>query len=1300
MPRSSRNSGRIDLKRSLRRHCSALAAGALLVTGIGLTSAYGAVSPPAGDVPRPTDSDYQVLVSEMSNGGPAGDRDDFFELQNFGDEPVDISEWNLYHCSSKGNRFKEAAVVVEDGTVLEPGEIYTAASQEALTGSEVDARYETSASNAGFGVYVEDENRNRIDSMAVHPNQPWQTTSDCSDGANLPNTLNYITGESWQRVSATGEAAADWVKAPRTPTATNATETVPSFSHRGEIYINEIASGSSHHAGDDFIELRNYGDEPVDISGWQLYKCSTTGIILEDYLQTTIADGTVLAPGEMFTAGHRLRFSGGFGDEEGQAQAELASVYASTGTFGGALADENGDFVDGVFASSTNTDGACQIGETKLAHQTDLGADESFQRVATSGDLDQDWVIAPRTANGANAAAEDSIAAEAREDRGREGVRVSELATDPAELPDGVVQQNYFELGNYSTETVDLSNWTVRTCEAEGPRSLDVLLTVAEGTTLAPGEVFLAALAGTDAAEGAQAGYDAPLSLVGTGLWIEDSDGALVDNVSMLSRNAGDSVNDPYSPCTQGRSLTTYLPDRVAGQTYLRSQFTGSNYADFVAATGTPGSIDEVDPIDPAVPPAGATDPVSVPTSHRSDTPEGESTRGDEGDRLTATVQDQDGDTLDVTVRGGRSIPVADLLTQAYTGVSEQAPLDGPVGDDEEEITGENPDGAEVVDSGYGYPYQRFVLETGTAQTTLAAGDEIVWSGSTSGRNELQLYLWDPAAAAWRLADAAVPSEQGVVTLTAGLQAGDLEAEELSVLVQNGPRTEPTLTETFEEFQDPGEFDFSLVHMTDSQYLVESYPAAYTAMMSWTLANREARQIEFTVNTGDIIQNYQRAEHNTDRAVDEFVMGSRIHSLLDDAGMPNSVLPGNHDNKNGRDSDLYNEYFGPDRYADQPWYLGSREPDRTDANVTTFQSDGAEFVVISLAYGYSQADLDWAQEVIDAHPDSNVIIAAHEHVMPASRATDPPIEARRADFDAGRWLSRGDVLWDTIIAPNPNVAMVLSGHRNGVGTIVTEDAGGIPGHTVVEMVADYQQFHTERGARDTALLRLLQVDLNGEAMAVNTYSPTEDVHHGQHFDYPSPVTDVADGPEVRSNERSWNLIADGVQGRYVGEDDEFLVPMRWQYEKSVHTSSLGVAAEPTQLGATQIEGSGTFESLWPQTQAAPQASERIWWVSATDPSGRTVTSIPLLIDASDDGQNPTEPPTENPTEDPTGTPPPDGSENGSSTPGAQEGPEAGADGGWLPSTGAGVLGLAVLALLALGLGATGVARRHRARVRR
>ncbi|MFB2351318.1 hypothetical protein, partial [Priestia megaterium] len=88
---------------------------------------------------------------------------------------------------------------------------------------------------------------------------------------------------------------------------------------------------------------------------------------------------------------------------------------------------------------------------------------------------------------------------------------------------------------------------------------------------------------------------------------------------------------------------------------------------------------------------------------------------------------------------------------------------------------------------------------------------------------------------------------------------------------------------------------------------------------------------------------------------------------------------------------------------------------------------------------------------VEAHPDFNVIVSTHEHVTP--KTLDGP--AHRSG--ASRWVSRGEELWDRVIAPNRNVVLVLSGHFHGIGALVTEDAGGLPGHDVVELLADYQE---------------------------------------------------------------------------------------------------------------------------------------------------------------------------------------------------------------------------------------------------
>ena len=113
----------------------------------------------------------------------------------------------------------------------------------------------------------------------------------------------------------------------------------------------------------------------------------------------------------------------------------------------------------------------------------------------------------------------------------------------------------------------------------------------------------------------------------------------------------------------------------------------------------------------------------------------------------------------------------------------------------------------------------------------------------------------------------------------------------------------------------------------------------------------------------------------------------------------------------------------------------------------------------------------------------------------------------RADRSNGsRWVSRGSQVWERVVAPNRNVVAVLSGHFHGLGKIVTEDAGGLPGHTVVELLADYQEFRSHTGERAKGFQRLLQFDLAGgsisvDTISVDTISSNLDAHASHPYDY-------------------------------------------------------------------------------------------------------------------------------------------------------------------------------------------------------
>jgi len=133
--------------------------------------------------------------------------------------------------------------------------------------------------------------------------------------------------------------------------------------------------------------------------------------------------------------------------------------------------------------------------------------------------------------------------------------------------------------------------------------------------------------------------------------------------------------------------------------------------------------------------------------------------------------------------------------------------------------------------------------------------------------------------------------------------------------------------------------------------------------------------------------------------------------------------------------------------------------------------------------------------------------------------------------------------------------VVLSGHFHGIGKIVTENAGGIEGHDVVELLADYQEFRTHTGERATGFQRLLQIDLASSTIAVDTFSVRLEASASHTYDYRQFRPENGQSNTL-ANGRPWRIVEAGVQNRYTAADDEFAASAGFQYAKRVATSAI------------------------------------------------------------------------------------------------------------------------------------------------
>ena len=240
--------------------------------------------------------------------------------------------------------------------------------------------------------------------------------------------------------------------------------------------------------------------------------------------------------------------------------------------------------------------------------------------------------------------------------------------------------------------------------------------------------------------------------------------------------------------------------------------------------------------------------------------------------------------------------------------------------------------------------------------------------------------------------------------------------------------------------------EFSVVLLPDTQYYTskqnDDTNNTYYEQMRWIIANQDAHNIEFVIHLGDITNNNTTAQ---------WTIADAAHTMLDDADVPYSMAPGNHDylssGQFSRDDTRYGDYFGPARFADRSWYGGSMAGENLN-NYTFFEVGPYRFMIVSLEYAPRKEALCWADELIAAHPEDRVIVATHCYLThDGAFGTNCP----NSTYDVPG--ADGATVWSELVSRHSNIFLVVSGH---VGDSEYVPATGNTGNTVHQMLVDYQ----------------------------------------------------------------------------------------------------------------------------------------------------------------------------------------------------------------------------------------------------
>ncbi|NOU69827.1 DUF2341 domain-containing protein [Paenibacillus sp. LMG 31461] len=382
------------------------------------------------------------------------------------------------------------------------------------------------------------------------------------------------------------------------------------------------------------------------------------------------------------------------------------------------------------------------------------------------------------------------------------------------------------------------------------------------------------------------------------------------------------------------------------------------------------------------------------------------------------------------------------------------------------------------------YPYQRFDM---TVEGDLSQIDEleVTWQGHS--KQQVMIYAWDFIASKWKQVAMKVGNANNSdFELTAILNTATMVDANKKVKLYVAATQQNTMLPGQKPERD--QYDFSFAWMTDTQMEAQDFPDVYDKMTQWVADNKDSKNIQYVVHTGDIV--------NVATSEPQWVNADRSMKILDDANVRYGVLAGNHDVNspytNTSSSQLYYKYFGEDRFKNKPYYGGT---DRNNKNhYDLISAGGMDFIIVYMSWGVDQASIDWANDVLSRYKDRKAIVTTHSYLL----------------YDTGNYDTQdfgGQKIMEKVIAPNSNVFMVLCGHRQAAFYNVKR----IDGKVVYELLHDYQD--TSLGG--AAYLRMLYFDVKKQLVYMVPYSTITNDNYGffqeQYETYTLPLnTDVGD----------------------------------------------------------------------------------------------------------------------------------------------------------------------------------------------
>lgn len=279
---------------------------------------------------------------------------------------------------------------------------------------------------------------------------------------------------------------------------------------------------------------------------------------------------------------------------------------------------------------------------------------------------------------------------------------------------------------------------------------------------------------------------------------------------------------------------------------------------------------------------------------------------------------------------------------------------------------------------------------------------------------------------------------------------------------------------------------WTLAVLPDTQHYAESYPDIFNEQTQFIADYKTSLNIAYVLHEGDLTD---------DNNSTQWGRASTAFDILDNASVPYSLLPGNHDygtngTCNNRTSYMA-DYFPVMRLAGRATFgsVYPGEPDSPHNSYSLFGAGGTDWLVLAMEFAPRDQIVDWADGVLKQHPNRQAMIVTHaylyygdvlyDYATYGEQGSCSPYSYPIKDEPGG--VNDGGDMW-TKLKDNPNLQFIFSGHSGETGYRADEADHG---NVVHQILANYQDL-PEGGE---GYLRLLEFLPDGRTVHVRTYSP-------------------------------------------------------------------------------------------------------------------------------------------------------------------------------------------------------------------